>query len=334
MKYNNRLALLPSAQITQPSRDLQQTADTLERFCVEFGIERDVRFKHRTASVAFANGINLARLTPEGAHKFSESLKTVTLFSPKETQRLAQALEDSVEWESNWMATIQRTLASAPELGSPTLRLLAMAGLGLAISASHSDFAEMFAKHFAHMSAENQFLGKRLAWWSHSDSKSKYHAFVEFTAFHYPERPVELAVMCAEVDRALKVTRHAADPWSLELWLTHGWAAGREFVGEHRDACRRLIEEAPPCELSFCRQLYSRSILGTAAPDGTLRLKQATLQFFAIAYDGQYAQVYCQGEQPRTIAWLVFDYAFWMGIFSTVPFPDQDSAFSSHASSA
>lgn len=118
------------------------------------------------------------------------------------------------------------------------------------------------------------------------------------------------------------------------MWLTHGWAAGREFARENRDVCRRLIEEAPASELQFCRRLYSRCILGTAAPDGTLRLKNAALHFFAIAYDGLYAQLYCRGEQPRTIAWLVFDFSFWMGILSTIPVADQDSAYVSPAPNA
>lgn len=39
--------------------------------------------------------------------------------------------------------------------------------------------------------------------------------------------------------------------------------------------------------------------LSLAASDGTLSLQQAERHFFAIAYGGQNAQIYCRGDQPR-----------------------------------
>ncbi len=86
----------------------------------------------------------------------------------------------------------------------------------------------------------------------------------------------------------------------------------RDNFGEARGE----LEEVGRENLQVRQLFYQRNLLGTARVDGEIQIERATRKYFGEHPDADLARCYCTGGEPRRLARLGFDFAFWMGIFS------------------
>lgn len=301
--------------------DLPATAAALERFCDEFGIERDSRFRDRTANVAFTNGVALADIQAERAQRFLDLTAGLEEFPADVRARLVAGFAGSADWPSAWLNTLRDLLATAPDLGSPAVRLLALARLGVQVARELPDFVAAMRKAFQGGTHETLFLTFRLLRWRDNGFLPVHDPFLEYAEHFYDTRPIERRVICIEMAHVLAVARRSANPWELSLWILNGWERGRRIALQQPEDCRAMLEEAPASSLKFCQELYEGCVLGTATPDGAVCPERATRHFFAYANGGRLARTFTLNQEPRSIARAAFDFAFWMGIYSVHPLP-------------
>jgi hypothetical protein len=329
MKENTTVEPSSDLQSGRPVSDLQITAGALARFFEEFGIYQDERFGERAAALAFLNGVAFGASCADEVASLEERLTAEGALADAEVDDLVKAIAALPLAEGECGGEIRRLLdhrvvatAEGP-IGSrqPACAILGAVHVGLRVSRTQPETAKRLAELWGRLTREIQFLTTRLPTWSGNGLRPRHAPFVEFVAFCYPRHPIERQVMCTEILEVLPVAEHSSDPWDARLWMTLGWAKGRAFARGYSEMCRKLLEEAPADELRTCHRLYEEFVLGTALPGGEIRIERATLAYFAGVQDGGYARLYCSGEQPRFIARVAFDFAFWMGIFSVFPVP-------------
>jgi len=168
---------------------------------------------------------------------------------------------------------------------------------------------------------ENLFLSALLYFWSDHGFEPYAPPFVEFAATCYNPGTVERQVMRKAVAEIYPIAKALNNPWSVPFWVETGWNGGRNLAKNHPGDCRALLQEAGPDGLKGCQWLYQTYVLGTARSDAEVQIERATLRFIGERKDPDLARCYCTGREPRRLARVVYDFAFWMGIFASQPVP-------------
>jgi len=311
------------------STELAQIADNLAHFAVEFG----VTIYDELATIGFANGVRLRIHAPNGAAELEALLAAAESVPPdEELVGLIPALLADFLGEGDWTRGINRFLRERWRLwtddASPIepheealLRILHGIRFGLLVARRSPETAHRIEQQTETLGFEQRFLSQRLDNWSDSDWKPSGLPFVEFTASFYDPGSIQQRIIRNAVSEVLPFAKALSKTWSLSLWIEWGWSGGRGFVRNNPKDCKALLAEVGQDHLKMSHEFYQRWVLGTVRSDGEVQIERATLKYIGDHPDPNHARCYCTGGEPRVLARLGFEFAFWMGIFSSHPVP-------------
>jgi hypothetical protein len=332
MKLNQEANTLPALSLPRLSSKLENIADNLARFALEFGVADDQNFVPRLATIGFTNGVRLGLHDPKGAARFEELLAAESVPLPEELVGLTPALIAAFPGKADWTFEIncflrqqwRRSADDVPGIAfglETQLRILHGIRSGLVVTRESPATAQKIEEYTKTLWVENRFLSQCLYAWSYHDWEPFGPPFVEYTASCYDFGSVAQRVIRKAVAEIYPVARALTNPWSFSFWVQMGWNGGRNFAGHQPGECKALLTEAGPKGLQSCQQLYQRCVLGTARSDGEVQVEPATLRYIGEYADTDLARCYCTGREPRRLARVAFDFAFWMGIFASHPVP-------------
>jgi len=332
MKINRLEITLPGAVAPRLSSKLESIAHNLARSATEFGITVNEHYPARLATIAFTNGILLGLNNAEAAGKLEEFLTAEAIPSDSEFNGLATSYGELALTEGDWSDKTNRFLrerwgASSDNLLNlePRLEVLrrALHGVraGLVVARETPVIAQKVADLSSALWVENRFLSSCLWRWSKNDWEPYWAPYVEFTAIYYRSETVERRVLSQAAAEVYPIAKALNDPWDLEFWAETGWSGGRNLVRNRKADCEALLKESSPENLQTCHELYQRFVLGMARTDGEVQIGKAALQFIGELTDHDLARSYCTGREPRRLVRFVYDFAFWMGVFSSYPLP-------------
>lgn len=314
------------------STQLENLADHLARFALEFGIDDNADFPSRIATIGFANGVALRTRDREGAARLDALLASEDILTSEEAQaallQFTKEFPDEGDWTKKAYQFLKQQWALAPD-ASPDretrlrLRLRILHGIrfGLMVEAANPAVAQRFPALVEAMWVENQFLSRCIVAWADHAWTPVAPPFVEFTASCYPGGSTEQSVITATVAAMLPSAKNLNAPWDFTFWVETGWNSGRRFADSRAEDCKTLLKEASRDNLSGCHDLYRNYILGTARADGEVQIMRAVLKWFGECKSAEFARCYCSGREPRRLARCGFDFAFWMGVFASYPVP-------------
>ncbi len=332
MKLNQETNTLPALALPRLSSKLETIADDLARFALEFGVVINESFGPRLATIGLTNGVLLGLHDPTNAVRLEKLLATESVPPPEELAGVTPALIAAFPGQADWTHEISCFLRQRWQLSTeavPTIepgletrmRILHGIRLGLVVTRESPETAQKLEDQTKALWVEHRFLSHCLYAWSDHDWAPFGPPFVEFTATCYGPRTVERQVMRKAVAEVYPIAKALNNPWDFSFWVETGWNGGRNFVRNHPDDCQALLEEAGPGGLKSCQQLYERCVLGTARSDAEVQIERATRRFIGDYADVDLARCYCTGREPRRLARVAFDFAFWMGIFASYPVP-------------
>ena len=325
---SNRLALTLTEDPRTNASAVEIASSLLHSF-EQFGIVRDAAFAKRSSVIAFTNAVVLAKGKPD------ETARLFAIVAPSEIGRdlirtAAGALASVVSDDDAWVGNLRECLSlhwsqSCGANKADAVRQETIFGLavGLEVAASHAELAELIFKRTCQLGDENRFLAARLVNWTGNGFRPRVAPFIEFLAGLYLNQPIERDVICPEAEEALACAQLLPDPWRLAFWVEQAWTRGRRFSQKQPGVLRQMLIEAPQANREFTLKLYRELVLNAADANGRVDIERATLAFFGRSEGGRCAVEYCTGDQPRKLARLAFDFAFWIGILSAIPLPEQ-----------
>ena len=321
-----------SARLPRLSTPLENLADHLARFALEFGIEDNPDFPSRIATIGFANGVALRRQDRASAARLDDLLASDDILTAEAAQAALLQFTREFSGEGDWTEEVYHFLkeqwALAPE-ASPEreirlrLRLRILHGIrfGLMVGAKNPAVAQKFPGLVGAMRVENRFLSQCLVAWADHAWTPVGPPFVEFTAACYAAGSTEQNVITAAVAAMLPAARNLNDPWDFAFWVETGWNNGLRLAQSRPEDSRALLQEESRDNLNRCHALYRNYVLGTARAGGEVQIVRAALKWFGEHPGAEFARAYCSGREPRRLARCGFDFAFWMGVFASYPVP-------------
>lgn len=336
MKTNQEASPLPALSLPRLSSKLENLADNLGRFALEFGVVFNDSFGPRVATIGFANAVVLHHHEPGNAARLEELLAAESVPPPEElagaTGEFVAALAGERDWthevgtflRTKWRQSADDTPGIAYALEA-RLRILHGIRIGLTVARESPETAAKIREHIGTLWVENRFLSTLLYRWSDHDWEPHSRPFVEFMGSYYEPGSVEQRVLGGSVAAILPAAKLLTHPWSLSFWVAAGWNGGRKFVESEPETLRALLAEAPKDTLQGCHRLYQKYVVGGADPDGEVRIERATLRFIGELAEPDLARCHCTGREPRRLARVAYDFAFWMGIFSAHSIPDLET---------
>ena len=325
---SNRLAL-PSTEDTRIIATAVEIASSLLYSIEQFGIVRDADFAKRSSVIAFTNAVVFTKGKPD------ETAKLLEIVAPTGSDRgvigsAAAALVTEVPDDDSWVSKLRERLSlhwaqyqKTPLTDALHQETIFGMAVGLEVGASYGELAGMIFKRTCRLGDEDRFLASRLVNWAGNGFRPRVAPFIEFVAGLYLNWPIERDVICPEAVEALACAQLLPDPWRLSFWVEQAWSRGRRFAERRPNSLRQMLVEATQANREFTLKLYRELVLNAAAASGRLDLERSTMAYFARCESGRPAVEYCAGDQPRKLARLAFDFAFWMGILSALPLPDE-----------
>ena len=332
MKLNTEDTALAVLALPRVSTKLDDIAASLGRFASEFGIEFDKYFAPRLATVGFGNAVLLGLEDAAAGSRLNELLAAEDIPPPAELSGLTPLLAEAVAKGGNWTVAVNcalgnRWLASSdntpniqPRLDA-VLRTLHGIRAGLLIAHESPEAAQKVAEKVKALSLENRFLTRRLLSWRNNNWQPPWAPFVEFAASSYAMGSIEQQVMTKAIAEVYPIAKALNNPWGIPFWAETGWNGGRNFVRNHSEDCKALLKESGQDNLKVIHRAYQQSVIGTARSDGEVQIERATLFYFGLRTDVDFARCYCMESEPRRLARVAYDFAFWMGIFASYPVP-------------
>lgn len=327
MKIKNVASRRPSL-----STELIQIADNLAHFAVEFGFIVNEHFSHDLATIGFANGVRLRIHAPSEAAKLEALLAAESIPAEEELVGLTAGVIAAFSADADLEVGINRFLRERWRLSAdraPTIelreellrRILHGIRFGLFVAKESLETAQKIEEHATTLGCGNRFLSLLLYYWRDNGWEPNAVPFVEFTASCYEPGSMQQRMIRYAVSEILPFAKALKEPWRLSFWAEMGWSGGRGFVRNNPKECAALLEEVGRETLQVRHAFYQQHLLGTARSDGEIQIERATLKYFGDHPDADLARCYCTGREPRRLARLGFDFAFWMGIFSSHPVP-------------
>ena len=327
-KSNDTLSVV----LPRLSTQLENLADHLAWFALEFGITDNPDFAPRLATIGFANGVALRRHDREGAARLDDLLVSDDIATSADARaallQFTQEFSGEVSWTKEVYQFLQQQWALSPD-GSPEqetrlmLRLRILHGIrfGLMVEPENPEVAKKFPGLVETMWVENQFLSRCIVAWADHAWAPVAPPFVEFTASCYIAGSKEQRVITAAIAEMLPAAKNLNTPWDFPFWVETGWNSGRRFARNRPDDCKALLKEASRDNLNGCHHLYRTYVLDTARSDGEVQIVRAILKWFGECKSPEFARCYCSGREPRRLARIGFDFALWMGVFASYPVP-------------
>jgi len=324
----NRLSQ-SSQEETSNVATASEIVSNLLQFAELFGIARDSDFAQRTCAVAFSNAVMLGKSSPEDAIRLTQILAPTSAedeFSRMVAQSLASEVSDDDAWVTSLARNLSRHISQATDIATRSTeaqQIITAISVGLEAGARQAELTDLVSRRVSILGDESRFLAWLLFNWAHNDFRPFAEPFEEYVLAYYPDLPIERRVFRVEARETLVCAKLLPDPWRLSFWVEQAWTRGRRFVEKHPDVLKQLLIESPQGNREYTLKLYRSLVLGANEPSGRVDIERATLAFFALTEDGGCAAEYCAGRQPRKLTRLAFDFAFWMGILSAMPLPNQ-----------
>jgi hypothetical protein len=300
---------------------------------MEFGVPPYENFTHNLATIGFANGVRLSLHDANRAAKLEAILAAEAIPAGDGLVGLTADVIAAFSAEADWAIGINRFLSErwrrsadyAPSIEPHEellRRILHGIRFGLLVAMESPETAQKIEEPItATLGCENRFLSLLLYYWRDNDWKPNALPFVEFTASCYEPGSMQQRMIRYAVSEIHPFAKALNQPWRVSFWAEMGWSGGRGFVRNNPKECTALLEEVGLETLQVRHAFYQQHLLGTARSDGEIQIERATLKYFGEHPDADLARCYCTGGEPRRLARLGFDFAFWMGIFASHPVP-------------
>ena len=314
------------------STELAHIADSLAHFAVEFGFIVNEHFTHALATISFANGVGLRIHAPSEAAKLEALLAAESIPADEELVGLTAGMIAAFSADASLEVGINHFLRERWRLSAdraPTIelheellrRILHGIRFGLLVAKESPETAQKIEEQTTTLRCGDRFLSLLIYYWRDNDWKPNAVPFIEFTASCYEPGSIQQRMIRNAISEVLPFAKALNQPWRLSFWAEMGWSGGRGFVRNNPKECTALLEEVGRETLQVRHAFYQQHLLGTTRSDGEIQIERATLKFFGDHPDADLARCYCTGGEPRRLARLGFDFAFWMGIFSSHPVP-------------
>lgn len=327
MKSKKAVSIRPTL-----SAELVKIADNLALFAMEFGVPLDDNFDHDLATLGFINCVRLRIHAPSEADNLEALIAAESIPADEELVGLTAGVVAAFSADADLEIGINHFLRERWRLSAdntPTIasdeelfrRILHGIRFGLLVAKESPETAQKIEEHATTLGCESRFLSLLLYYWRDNDWKPNAVPFVEFTASCYEPGSIQQRMIRYAVSEIHPFAKALNQPWRLSFWAEMGWSGGRGFVRKNPKDCTALLAEVGRETLQVRHAFYQQHLLGTARSDGEIQIERATLKYFGTHPDADLARCYCTGGEPRRLARLGFDFAFWMGIFSSHPVP-------------
>jgi hypothetical protein len=322
----------PSVALPRLGPTTQAIADSLIRFAVEFGFDRDDTLVPYLAVIAFANGVTLGTEHPSSAGELERLLEVEAVPPEGELAGLTTAIGESLAHGEVWTGAVAAVLIrlwrhsadcgpALQEKDVATLRVLHGLRAGLVVAREDRAVAGGLSEYIARMKPEQRFLAQCIGDWRNNNWRPTGEPFVEFVASGYSRGSLGRIMMSSVVASIFPIAKKMNDRWRFAFWAEVGFNTGRAFAHDHPGEAQSVIENTPVGDLRSFLGKYRRCVLGTARPDGEVQIERAALRYIGEHADPDLSRAFCTGAEPRRLARVSFDFSFWAGIYASHPLP-------------